>query len=119
MGDDRDSEAGCAECLFEPLDAVDVEVVRRLVKQQDIGTLNDSLDEGKTFAPASAEGGCSGAERFTCKAIVGEAGAAECFAEPLLAFVSWNGSTVQGALDDLADGDLWRKLRSLLDVGYG
>ena len=119
MRDDDDGEPRGAQRLFEPLDAFDVEVVCRLVEQQDVGSLNDSLDEREAFAPAPAETCSDGGERCTCGAVVGEASASECLAKPLLLLVGGNGSAIHRALDDLADGDLRRELRHLLDVGDG
>ena len=65
---------GCAvQHPFQPLDALQVKMVRRLVQQEHIGRRCERLRDGETFAPATGEREGGGGE-------VGEAGAAKRFA---------------------------------------
>ena len=55
---DDDDRAGIAfEVAFEPVDAVDVEVVRGLVEEEDVGAAEEESGEGHAHAPSAGEGG--------------------------------------------------------------
>ena len=57
MGDDEEAEGGLREVVFEPLDALDVEVVGGLIEQEQVGLLDQAAGDGEAFAPAAGEGG--------------------------------------------------------------
>ena len=45
----------CGEELLQPLDRLDVEVVRRLVQQEDVGTLQQEFGQLDAHAPSAGE----------------------------------------------------------------
>ena len=55
MGDDEVRPAGPREVLLEELDRLEVEVVRRLVEQQDVGRREDGAREHRTVLLAARE----------------------------------------------------------------
>lgn len=66
--DDDGSARGVNKVLLEPLNILDVQVVGRLIEQQDIGSLEDSTAQGKLHLPTTRKGG-----DFTLDHGVGEA----------------------------------------------
>ncbi|MNT85345.1 hypothetical protein D3C72_2255040 [compost metagenome] len=46
MADHQDGEAGLDQLVFQQFDGQDVEVVGRLVQQQDVGLFGESLGQG-------------------------------------------------------------------------
>ncbi len=56
MGDDDVGERGIFEQLFQPEDAFEVEVVGRLVEEEEIGFEEEFAGEGEAFSPAAGEG---------------------------------------------------------------
>ena len=57
VGDDEEAETGLREIVFQPFDAVDVEVVGGLVEQEQVGLLDQAAGDGEAFAPAAGQGG--------------------------------------------------------------
>ncbi len=53
MGDDEDRAAARREVVREPVDALDVEVVGRLVQQQQLGVAEQRLRQGDPAALAA------------------------------------------------------------------
>ncbi len=106
VGDDDQGKTGGAEQTFQPFDSVKIEVVRGLIEEKHLGISDKSFGDGKPLAPAAAQ-----ARGFTVHAGIArsvafcEAGAAKCFAQPLLSGGGRNGGAFQCGLDDLADRD--------------
>ncbi len=117
MGDDDAGEPRAAENGFEPLDAFQVEVVGGLVEEEDIGLGDHGLGDGETLAPTAGETGGVGvhADRGI-GSIVGEPGAAEGFAETLLALVGGDTGAFEGRFHDVADGEAGSVLGDLADI---
>ena len=101
MGDDDEGKTGGAEQAFQPFDAVKIEMIRGLVEQQDFGLGDEGFGDGEPLAPAAAE-----ARGFTIHAGIAvsvafcKAGAAQRFAQPLLAGGGRNGGAIECGLDD-------------------
>ena len=57
VADDDDGLGTVDEELFEPLDTLDVEVVRRLVEQEYVWVLEEQLGQLDAHAPSATEGG--------------------------------------------------------------
>lgn len=68
MRDDDGSARRVLQVLLEPLDVLHIQVVGRLVEQQDIGVLEDSTAQGELHLPTTRKGGDS-----TVHHVVGEA----------------------------------------------
>ena len=79
MADDDGGERCVLQQLLQPCDASEVEMVGRLVEQQNVGLLYQRFGDGQTLPPAAGE-----CRRFLLE--VFEAGAAECFAGAGLPF---------------------------------
>jgi len=54
--DDDGSASGVLEVLLEPLNVLHIQMVGRLVKQQNIGSLEDSTAQGELHLPTTREG---------------------------------------------------------------
>ncbi len=93
---------------FQPLDACKVEMIRGFVKQQQVGVLNQSLDDRQTFAPAAGKSRCGRVE-------VGEARPPKRFRKPRRMFVFRNEPAVERRQGDAVDGGARRKVRVLFD----
>jgi len=117
VGDDDAGEAGGTKGLFEPLDSFEVEMIGGLVEEEDVGLGDHGLGNGEALAPAAGEGGSVGIHADGgVRAVVGESGAAERFAETLLALVGGHGGGFEGGFEDAADGCSLGVLGDLLDV---
>lgn len=57
MADDDGGEGFRFEQAFEPFDSREVEVIGRLVEQEQIGMLDERFGDGEALLPASREGG--------------------------------------------------------------
>ena len=68
VGHEDDCPGVCLEEGFEPGDGFDVEVVRRLVEEEDIGTREENLGKLDAHAPAAAEFAALAAEVFRAEA---------------------------------------------------
>ncbi|MNS53090.1 hypothetical protein D3C72_858340 [compost metagenome] len=55
MADDEDGEAGLDQLVFQQFDGQDVEVVGRLVQQQDVGLFGESLGQGGAAGLAAGQ----------------------------------------------------------------
>ena len=53
MADDHARKAASLDFLFEPLDAGEVQMIGRLIEQQNIGNLDQRLHNGQPLTPAS------------------------------------------------------------------
>ena len=56
VGDDNGCAGGAGEVVLEPLDVLDVQMVGGLVKEENIGLLEDSTGKRKLHLPATREG---------------------------------------------------------------
>jgi len=117
VGDDDEGEIRGLEQGFEPLNAFEVEVVGGLVEEEDVGVDDEGFRDGETLAPTAAEaGGVSIHAGAGGGCGIGKAGAAEGFAETLLAFVFRHGGSGHGGFDRGAHGDAVCVFRNLMNV---
>jgi hypothetical protein len=71
----QDDGAGVGfQRVFEPVDALDVEVVGRLVEQQDVGLLEEEARQGRPHAPAARKGAEGAVQLVGVEAEAGEGG---------------------------------------------
>ena len=110
-------EARGAQHGLQPLDALEVEMVRRLVEQQHVRLHHHRLGDREPLAPASAQTGgfCVHADGGV-RAVVGEAGLAERLAQALLVLVLRNTAAVERGLQHAAHRRACGVLGDLLHV---
>lgn len=65
VGDDDGSAGGGAQVVLQPGDVLDVQVVGRLIEQQDIGGLEDGTGQSQLHLPTTGEGGDGTLELLT------------------------------------------------------
>ena len=117
MRHDDEGECSGPEQAFQPLDAFKIEVVCRLVEQQDVRIGDEGFGNRKALAPAAAQ-----ARRFAVHAgiaaavVFRKAGATECFAKALLALTGRDGGAIQSLFDVLAHGDARSEIGDLMHV---
>ncbi len=107
--DDDAGEPGALQQSFEPLDAGQIEMVRRLVQQQNVRLLRQGFGNHEAFAPATRE-------RRGFHLEVVESHAAKRLGNPALPFRVRHAGRLQSALNGRADALARGKLRLLRNV---
>jgi hypothetical protein len=86
---DHAGECGLPQQLFKPLDSLQVEMVGGFIQQQNIGRLNQRLDDRQPLLPASGKGRGFGVEVF-------KTGAAQGFRKARPSFGGVDGAPLHG-----------------------
>ncbi len=116
MRDDDHGKVCGAQHALEPLDAFQIQVIGRLIQHQHIGIKHHGFGNGKPLAPAPGEARRLIIHVHALSRGVDKSRTAQRLAQSLLAFVRGHPGGLKRRIDNLAHGDLRRKLRDLAHV---
>ena len=111
VADDDAGKGLAGQQFFQPFDPGQVEMVRRLVEQQQIGLLDEGFGDGQPFAPAAGECIRDGFK-------ISEARHAESGAQTRLPIGLMHSGPLERAFDDLPDGSPGVQTGILLNVRH-
>ena len=97
MADHNGGEGRGLQKLLQPLDGGQVQMVRGLVQQQDVGLLHQCFGDSEPLSPSAGE-------RVAVGVKILEAGAAERLSQARLPLVGWNGGALERGFDHRAHG---------------
>jgi len=103
VADDHTGEGSVGEQRFEPLDACKIEMVGRLIEQQNIGILHQRLGDREPFSPASGECNRLGIKFFKPRASEGVAQGREARLRVQSPELGVDGAEVAARSSDVAD----------------
>ncbi len=109
MADDNAGERGSGEERFQPFDSREIEMICRLIQQQNVRILHQGLGNREAFAPSSRECNRFGGEIFKTRS-------SERVAEATFPFALGNAAPLQRCKDDIAHRIACLELRFLRDV---
>ena len=103
VSDHDEGEFRGAEQPFKPCDAFQVEMIRRLIEEQNVGLGDESFSNSQAFEPAAAEaGGLSAHAGGAGSVVFRKAGAAQSLAKPLFACLGRYGAAFERGFNGLA-----------------